>query len=526
MPTVTLTNLGSAGIIRDLPDHLLPPEVWSFGQNVRFRDNKAVKFTGHKKVWHPPSVSPYWGLSIPTATTHFWLYASLKKAYALTGGVHTDITRLSGDYNATETGLWNGGVLGGVPVINNGIDVPQMWIPVGAGQRLQNLSNWPGTLRAKTVRPYKSFLIALNISKSGTAFPHMVKWSHPADPGSVPISWDETDPTKDAGETDLSDAQAGIIQDGLELRDAFIIYKDSSTWGMQFTGGIAVMRFYPIFKQSGILSNHCMCFTPDGAGHFVKTQDDLIVHDGQNVQSVSDKRWRRFIQKDMDGSQTSKAFCFVNRKARECWFCYPEVGAPWASKALVWNVTDNALGIRDLSNISFIAPGIVDEVEADDTWDADPDIWEVDTTIWDDRVFNTFSNEGLSFNPVAVELSKIDTSEQFSGTNFKSVAQRTGLAIAGKNRQGEPVIDIQSRKFLKRIWPRVKGGPIDIRVGGQEEIGGVISWMPSQTFNPATQQYLDVCVNARLLAIEFSSMANISWEVEGYDLEVEVISQL
>ena len=142
MPRIPVHDIGTIGIIRDVPAHLLVPEAWSNGQNVRFQDNKVLKFKGHTTVFDPPSIVPYWALAAQTATDVFWLYAGLDKVFTVEqSGTHTDITRASGDYTGTVTDLWNGTVLAGIPVITNGIDDPQSWSPIAAATALVDLPN-------------------------------------------------------------------------------------------------------------------------------------------------------------------------------------------------------------------------------------------------------------------------------------------------------------------------------------------------------------------------------------------------
>jgi len=276
MSRIPIHNVGVGGINRDIPPHLLPPEIWSDGQNVRFQDGKVLKFDGHAAVFDPPTVAPYWVLGVPTATSHFILYAGLDDVYVWNGGTHTKITRGSGVYTGAAADDWNGGLLGGIAIINNGIDKPQAWNPISASQLLVDLPNWQATDLAKIVKPFKNFLVALNLTVSGSAFPHRIKTSHPADPGTIPSSWDETDTAKDVVETELSDAQAGIIQDGETLRDIFVIYKDASTWGMQFIGGRFIFRFFKIFDSTGILTQRCVVPLVNGSFHFVAAGANVI----------------------------------------------------------------------------------------------------------------------------------------------------------------------------------------------------------------------------------------------------------
>ena len=191
---------------------------------------------------------------------------------------------------------------------------------------LVDLTNWPANTLCKVIKPFRNFLIALHITKSGVVSPHMVKWSHSADPGTLPSSWDETDATKDAGEFELTDIETGLIRDGLALGNRFYIYKDSATHMMQHIGGQFIFHVEPFLLASGILAADCVSMLPNGLGHFVATGDDIVIHDGARSQSILNKKWRRFLSNDIDSTNFRRSFTLVNRKEQECWLCYPEVG--------------------------------------------------------------------------------------------------------------------------------------------------------------------------------------------------------
>jgi hypothetical protein len=524
MPTISFHNLGSVGIVKDIPPHLLPPEAWTAGQNVRFQDNKAVKFLGHEDIFDPPTVAPYWGLGCPTGVSFVWLYAGLNKVYTVDGTVHTDITRSSSDYAASAVRLWNGGILNGIPVINNGEDVPQFWATIDAGQALQNLSNWPSGYKTRIIKPFSNFLVALNVEKSGTRQPHLVLWSHSADPATLPTSWAVDTATVDAGEIELSDVEAGVIRSGLGLRDIFVIYKAQSTWGMQFVGGKFIMRFFPILTTSGILSDHCVSALPDGVRHFVMTGDDVIVHDGQSGQSVLDERWKRFYNNNMSNLNYQASFTTLNYKEGEAWACFPSTNASWPDLALVWNWKTNVVGVRQLADISFMASGVVDS-SISGSWDADAGSWDADLSEWDGEQFGPGALGQLAFDPVNTKLLNIDATNQFSGTSMTAYVQREGLAIVGRDRGRQPKVDIDSIKLCSRIWPKTSGDPIDIRVGSQDVPGGTITWNDAQTFDPSTDNYLDIAVSGRLLAVDFRSTGDVAWAVEGYDLDLELMGR-
>jgi hypothetical protein len=209
MAWVRIPNAGSVGVNKDLSTHELPINAWTDAQNIRFLNGYVYQFYGHGEVYNSPSFAPQHVLPVNVGGGRYWIYLTADKAFAVTnsGGVavHTDITHAT-----PRTGVvnqWTSTLLSGIPVINSGdtTHVPMTW-----DQNLANdfvdLPNWPANTYCKSLRAYKNYLVALNITKTTTNYPYMVKWSHPADPGSVPASWDHTDATRDAGEFDLAEA--------------------------------------------------------------------------------------------------------------------------------------------------------------------------------------------------------------------------------------------------------------------------------------------------------------------------------
>lgn len=213
MPSIPFYMAGEIGIVRDIEPHELPPQAWSAGRNIKFRDGKAIRRDGQLVQYIGLLGIPYWLMLTYTPANVYWVYADTTKLYAADGTAHADVSRV-GDYTTiTPNVLWNGGMFSGIPVITNGLDIPQAWLAPGMSTDFADLPNWPSNERAKIIRPFKNFLVAMNISRSGISFENMIHWSHPADPGSVPSSWDSANPATLAGERDLPDEFPGGIQE-------------------------------------------------------------------------------------------------------------------------------------------------------------------------------------------------------------------------------------------------------------------------------------------------------------------------
>lgn len=528
MATISFYKAGQLGIIKDVPPEELPPHAWSDGDNVRFEDGKIVRTPGAQQVFGTPSGAPYWLMPVHTPTQVFWVYANLTDLFGTDGSTHAELTRaVGGDYGTLERELWNGGMFSGIPVITNGVDVPQYWASPSLSNDFANLANWPSTARCRIIKPYKTFLVAMNVTKSSTQFGNLVKWSAPASPGAVPSSWDETDPTTLAGEVEIGDDTPGVIQDGLVLRDTFIIYKDNAVWGMQFIGGQSVFRFYPIFTTSGILTTHCVKAIRKGTMHIVATGDDIVVHDGQNIDSILDKRWKKFLRNNLSASQFDKSFMVINQAKDEAWFCF-SAGSTWPDMALVWNWTDNTLTSRDLpADTIHMDAGPVQP--GGDPWDADSGTWDSDSSVWDLLQYRVHFSNLIGANKTASELQQHDDSTIFTldGANYTSFVERTGIALTGQDRvSGEFKADYQSRKICTRIWIKATGAPFQVQVGASESTEASPVYESAQTFTPGVDRYLDWSANGKFLAVKFSSTSGGEWQIEGFDLEIEVLGML
>ena len=525
MPLVPIYDVGRIGLVTDLPDHELQPEAWTDVQNIRFREGWAEKFTGSEAIYDPPTVAPYWLMPVREPDDHYWIYAGLADVYATDGTTHKRISKSPAAYTATEAKGWTGGILGGVPILNNGVDAPQMWTPVDFATPglLADLTAWPAGAEAKILRVFRNFLIALDYANgAATRFPHMVKWSHPADPGAVPTSWDETDATVLAGEFNLAE-EGGQLVDCRPLGDVNIIYKEGKTFGQQVIGGTLVFRFYTILQELGILSRRCVMALRNR--HIVFGFEDIAVHDGRQAESIVERRVKRYIYNNLDATNYGLSFLAVNPREEEIWFCFPTTGAARPDRAAVWKVKDNVWGVRDLPLVSDIKWGVVDD-DPSVVWDDDSGVWDADMTAWDSRAFNPTLLGFLGSIPGSTKLYRFDSSNQEAGTNMTVRLQRTGLAIVGRARDGSPRVDLNRMKLCRGVVPKIEStGPVDITVGSQTYRDGAVTWGPTQSFDPATQVKLDTTVFGRLMAIKFESSSDIEWKLYGYDMDIEAVGR-
>jgi hypothetical protein len=525
---IPFDNLGKIGLVGDVLPHELAPEAWTNGKNVRMLDGIAQKMLGHVATYGTPGVAPYWLLPVPTTAEYRWLYASLTKVYTVdSAGTHTDITRTSGgDYAATLDTSWTGGLLNGIPVINNGVDVPQMWNSPVPATKLVALSNWNANWIAKSLRPYRSYLFAMDVTETGTRYPHKVRWSHPALPGAVPASWDETDTTKDAGQVTLSDT-GGFVLDSLPLRNTNVVYKEDQIWGFQFVGGNKIFEPVRILSEVGAMSRECAVpfFSRGVLMHAVFGADDLLVHDGNSARSIANKKVKRWLFNQIDPGNFERCFVVANYAMNEVWFCFPSTSESLANWALPWSWVDDSFGLpRELPSVRHIASGLNSYTDVSDVWDSDSATWDSDSTLWDERAYGAAARRLIMGVPSGPTLQYVDQTNQFAGSNMTVQLERTGLAFSKQARDGTLKADLKVRKLVRELWPRIEGtggGVVNIYVGAQEEVNSAITWAGPFPFTIGTSQKINPWISGRFIAVRFESNSDISWKLHGYELELE-----
>lgn len=502
MTMVKIKDAGAIGVASDAVPQDLPDNGWSLARNMRFRDGCAERFLGHDAVFSAPSVTPYYLAPFQTPSKKYWIHAGLSAIYADDGITRSNITGTSPSGAIDDR--WTGGTLNGVHVLNNGVDLPMYW---GGAGTLATVPGWNATWKAASIRPFKNYLVALDVTKGGTRYPHMVKWSHAADPGTMPTSWNEADPAIDAGEVDLAETP-DLLVDGMALGEMFIIYKQRSAYSMTFQGQPFIWRFQRLPGEYGMLARGCVANTP--AGHVVLTAGDVVVHQGQGAKSILTGRMRRWLFTQMDSANYARSFVTANPWRNEAWICFPEAEQTSCTMALVWNWVDNTFGVRSLSGVTYGAPGQLG-YEGTVNW-SDGAAWESDTSGWNQNEFSA-AEARLMLCTDEPSIVAVDIGATFSGENVDAVLERTGLAFDAPERV----------KTLRAIYPRIDapvGTVVNIQVGAAMDAEANVTWGEPVPYTVGSTYKADVFASGRFLAVRISSTSVRPWRLRSYDLDI------
>lgn len=618
MPVTTITNVGDVGIITDIPPYALPPNAWSYGNNVRFKENGVHKIDGYAEVMATCPIVPYFldsytdingnkffvafgfnAIAVYSKPDTTWYNITTQTVLQLNGAVTagdgtitvdtgaaltaldpassgklaigneetgssnvyevvtyssfdtgTGVITLSGtlaydhpdnalvtpiegttttavSYNADTTdNKWSTTNLNGILIATNGADAPQKWhltaatsVPWTSGTSDPNnftaLTNWPDvTDRCKSIRAFKTFLIGMNWTRDGVNEPRLVKWSTGTAAANEPVTWDETDATLDAGEYPLTDTEGDIV-DGLQLGEAFLIYKTDSIYVMNYVGTPYIFSFKLLSNDAGLLTKNAVCAFE--GGHFFIGNSDCYVTDGQNVTAILPNKVREELFNNINGTFYKQSYVVADYVRNEIMACYPTGVAELPDRALIWNYKKNTFSFRDIPDATSISTGKFD-ITTGETWasvDTEGDLWEDGTEVWTRRAYDANKENLLFVDPTNTKIYRDALGNKKDTADMSVYVQRESLDL------GDP----STVKYVSAVYPMMDAegtGTVRFYVGSQMSTDEGVSWEGPFTFDPATQSKISCRVSGKYISIKVESDTDMAWKLNGIGLDFVV----
>ena len=504
-----LFPINPAGINQDLTPDKVDVDTYNSGSNVIFRDGIAARVKGYGQVFGAPLFATealQYMLNTRTELTNYWLYCTGDSIGVYDGSSHHDISPVV----MTPIALynqWTGGNLNGVPVLNTKKNNPVYW-DLNTSNAMLDLPGWPAGTKAEAIRPFKYHLIAMNITDAGGIFGEALLWSSAAEPGTIPQSWTPL-PSNEAGSNQLSDTP-GVIVDGLAMANQFIIYKNSSTYALQYVGGNQVFRFRKVLKTSGMLAKNCGVEIK--GMQVILTDSDVVLFDGNEAVSLLDARNKKWLFNQIDPTHFGNSYVVANTVESEIWVCFPSNGSETPDLALVWSKDSNDWGVRELDNISYVAAGLVSDNVDLPIYDGNTDTYATVAGAYDQSSFVVTSDSLVMASPGEHKFFAVDTENTNDGVNVVASIKKTGLDLKSPGRV----------KLLKRVWPKIEGidgTVIKFRLGCHDSPNSPIAWGDQLEFEIGADSKVDGFTQGKYLAVEITSDTVQPWRMSGMELE-------
>lgn len=510
-------DAAAGGLAPDLPAPWPEDGVWTEARNIRFREGAAEKIKGYIDVFGSASATPIWIEPVSDGTTTWWVYGNETTLYATDGSAHANVspTAPTLTFAATTKLGYTGGAFHGRMVVNDGANPPHVWSP-GLANDFTSLSHWPASTLCQVLRPFGDFLFGLRWTESGVYNPRIVRWSDRAAVGAMPQSWDFTDPTNQAGRTELGQTLDELV-DCLPLRDQLVIYKRFHTWIAQYVGGDDVFGFREVFKEAGLLTEHCV--KAFGPRHFVVTDSDIIVHDGNDARSLLDKRMRRWLFSRLDTQRYEYSFVAADHRDREMWFCFPERGRDYPNLAAVWSWLDDAWSVRDLGEqMAHGSSGIV--LGTGTPFDADPGTFDGGGSGQFDEInFTPYSQRLVLAPALRPAICQGNTGDTFRGSPIRASAMRQAMALSR---------DPSAIKRVLRIWPRLVGAygtRLRLYLGVSDTEDGPVRVRGPYDMRIGIDRKIDVRATGRYVHLQLEHAEAGAVRLLGFDVEFEHVGR-
>ena len=469
-----IKDISRYGIITDVASHLLPVGAWSNGRNVRFFHDRVTRISGEIIIAvGGTSNGNFWAMPVEIGDETVYVIGAEETLFTYARDENSRPVRINrtrdvgGAYSANPRNRWNGGILGGLVVLNNTSDLPQYWDPTEDGGKFKDLPNggdnadkkFPSDLRVKILRSFNSFIVMGNL-KYGTdaAREDSIRWSNPAIPGSLPTNWDLDDASTEAGESILNDPSPDGIIDMIPMRDWLLIYKRYSVWAMRFVGGNNIFSFERLFQGRGAIAPNCVAAFVHRGGlfHCVLTGNDVIIHDGRSIVKQLEKRITNAISFNFADENFEKSFIFNNPHTYENWICFVPQGSTSISRAIIWNYYDDTTSIRDLpanTTWSMMATSLALSVTS-------PLTVPVAVTNNNDAIYEL--NRGVA-----------GRGDQQTPREPALLERRNMAYLPSYGRSADIFVDFESEKLLKGARLQFKG-EVECTLKARDSVGGTI----------------------------------------------------
>lgn len=570
MPVYRCRNLGGVGVIKDNPAYDLDPNGWSDALNVRFYSSQISKMGGNMEILKdgfPDNTTP---LSIcQRPNTKEIIYGTKNKIYRVDEtGHHLETTRLNSGqpvaYHASPDKTWYYTSLSNAVVMNNVVDEPQGLLPNatnfvdlpkwGIGNHTSNEKKY---WRTPLIRTFSSYLICFGMyegidDQQNDWYPQRLRWSDVVQTNGLPENWHEDDKNTDGGFLDLTNAYGALV-DGVPLQDKLIVYTERETYMMELVSGVDVFQIRKIFGDSGLLAPEC-AVEIDSGRHFVITQNDIVIHNGNTRQSVVTSKVKDYLFSEIGATNPAATKCFAYPKRKEVWIQYVGPGSTsdpqdtddtksfCCTKCAIYNYEFDTWTFYEIAP-SYDINSCVNISDSDKDWEnfwADATgQWNNDAVQdieWSPNYSQSFKQQVLMSASKDKKLYALDVGYRFHYLHTSTpaatadnphptpvVTEVVRPVVARLERVAydfdEMVDDIQYHKIWTQIVPQALGyGSLRVEIGGSNLPNQMVQYLEQNTFKIGEDDKIDCLSNFRYPALRITDSGASEWSLSTFDI--------
>lgn len=535
MPIVPVRSLAERGLILDAPAFDLPPNAFSNGSNVRFRDG-AARRSSVLRTARDAAVSnarAAWGYSLSSGYDRLFI-GSIDGSIVEVNEDNTTDDRSPAVFTpAADPRPWTWCQLGDVSYANKPSHAP-VYFPGGAATTFEPLPGWPATQRARAIGVARDQLFAVNLVDGLTTQPNTVAISDYALYAAPPATWDPVAVGSMANAITLAGARSPLVG-CLDLDGTMIVYGERQCWRFVFTGDTSnqaqnLWINEPLSNDRGLIAPNAVAYHQ--RRHYVFGVDDLWTHDGVSTASLADERVRRWLFRNIDVGKAERCFAVVDPNVDEVLFAFPSkdgdavypVGVG-CNRAVVLNLRSGNFSLIDLNDVTS---GDFSNFNPTTLWQTAATPWLTFGGSWSD-LSDGYGRNAMLLGPrdgdTTARILAID--EAYAGRvsfdapddeNPTAFVERVGFDL---DEAGAP---LSGYKIISTIFPqlavRASLVPIRIRVGASITPQGPYTWGEWRDFYPTTDYRVDFNKGGRYLGIRMEMNRPVDFEFSGFDADI------
>ena len=439
--------------------------------------------------------------------------------------------------------------------------------------------NWDLNWRCLEIAAIRYNLVALGMTENGAEYPHKIRWSNSAEEGTVPSDW-KILASNDAGD-DILGETAGKIVTSENSRDQLFIIKEDSVYGMRWIGGQYVFQ---ITRLEGGTGTRVPKGVAEVRGNLViLTTGDVIMFDGQNSDSIIDRKVRAALSKIISQDFWDHSIVYYHPPSSNIIIAGASPGSiGQLTSGLVYSFEENTWGHIHLGYGYGFDTALVSFGTGIPTWDelGDTDhiisAFDSDTLAeinpsgvrkkaqklinarwiigasWDEQIDGNW-NQGVVQpsipSAVLYESNEDDTQWWLSVIGASTTYSNNRPKTCRVRRTGIPLLGASRLVQINEVWPEIQGklieaeqdgavlidpetgesveSPIKIRIGVQDVPNGIVTWAKDKNgldyfkIWPESGRSIDPRITGRFLCWEIESFGIGWWSLGALTFEYE-----
>ena len=504
------------GLITNIPSTQV---VWSAGRNIAFRVGAAYKIFGKTLLITIPDSLPIRAIFVFRGYDNVWrnIVCCDTKIYSYTNDftVMQDITPASPP-SSTSLDTWTFNVIGGMPILSNGVNTPWKWSDFGSV--LTPVSGIPALCKA--VHVHNNRVVVGDIQEGAYAFPARIRWSDILDPSDWARDLKLSSGKKDCVNPNTSTEGIDRVQTITNLGSQLVVFSKKNIWFGETAAFPNIYNFTSLDQNIGLIARKGYVKTPNGCyfiGHdnFYKlgTGSDDFLRQGKGAEPIGFPILNSCFP-NLNKATIETAYAYYKPSTREVVFCVPTGTNTAPDTAFVYSEDVKAWSIQDIDynahSFSFDSSNMQWDTLPYGSWDSITD------SSWD-----AMGRTGvLPYEVVGNSIGQIFKHD--SGYN------NNGIAIDAFLETGDFVFDNQyQNKIIYEVWPVFKPqasiNAVMIQVGTRESLHHDINWSLPSPFTIGVSKKVNVREQGKYIRIRFySNVTDSPWILEGFGVKFDL----